>query len=200
MQTPRAISGWILAAAIAGLVAGAAPAAAKQCSDVEILRSPGRATVGHVLRVQNSAENCGSASQEGFLLTWGEVVSIGEGTAEGDLSVMVLRLDDPNLGEVVLAPAAALEAMGFLAEVGDRVRARVFVDERTKRAFAQKVLNRDRGLMIRLRTLKGLPLCDARGHWQGAHHRDLRDRVSDRRPRKPVRRHLDRPRPRPQSR
>ena len=113
----------------------------------------------------------------------GQIVEIGQAEAEGGLPVTILRIEDRSgVSEVLLAPPASLEEMGFEAIVGDRVRAKVFVDEGSQRSYAQKVLNRDRGLMVRLRTLNRLPLWDARGSWQGARQRTHETRRAQRRP------------------
>jgi len=84
------------------------------------------------------------------------------------MTVVRLRVDDPEPEEieVLLAPEAALRQTGFEIERGDRVRASIFLSA-ADRAEAHKVLNLSRNTMVRLRTLRGVPLWDRAGQWQG---------------------------------
>jgi hypothetical protein len=67
---------------------------------------------------------------------------------------------------VLLGPEQALDEIGFAVEAGDRLRVRVFrADEGAVRAH--KVLNLSRGTMVRLRTLRQVPLWNGQGAWQG---------------------------------
>src|SRR6185295_11068013 len=68
---------------------------------------------------------------------------------------------------VLVAPAEVLADIGFSVAVGDQVRARVFLEPVSRLAYAQKLLNESRDLMVRLRTLRHEPLWDAAGKWQG---------------------------------
>ena len=142
--------GAVLAAAVAALAA--------------LLAAPPAAAAGRALRDLEGA-----------------VVEIGSGTAEADLAVVTVTLD---VGEaeplaVALAPASVLDATGFEVEVGDRLRARVFVDDAGAGApgaalaappalTAQKVLNLSRDLLLRLRTFNRQPVWDAEGRWEGS--------------------------------
>jgi hypothetical protein len=86
----------------------------------------------------------------------------------GDVTSVRLMVDkpEPREMEVLLAPESALRQTGFEIEVGDRLRARIFLtgDDALE---AHKVLNLSRGMMVRLRTLRRVPLWDGNGQWQG---------------------------------
>jgi len=102
----------------------------------------------------------------------GVVIAIETLTAssrvEPGMTAVRLRVDDPEPEEidVLLAPEAALRQTGFEIEPGDRVRASIFLSG-ADRAEAHKVLNVSRNTMVRLRTLRGVPLWDRAGQWQG---------------------------------
>ena len=99
----------------------------------------------------------------------GKVASVGEAAGEGDLPVVTLELQTRDGDfQVLVAPAAVLADIGFSVAVGDQVRARVFLEPVSRLAYAQKLLNQSRDLMIRLRTLRHEPLWDAAGKWQGS--------------------------------
>jgi hypothetical protein len=99
----------------------------------------------------------------------GKVAEIGETAGEGKLPVVTLKLQTRD-GEfqVLVAPAEVLSDIGFSVRVGDQVRARVFLAPVSRLAYAQKLLNQSRDLMVRLRTLRHEPLWDAAGKWQGS--------------------------------
>jgi hypothetical protein len=101
----------------------------------------------------------------------GEVVEVGEHLAEGGLPALTvsLRVDGGGDSEpivVVLGPQSALDEIGFEVAVGDRLRVRLFVGEE-RVAYAQKVMNTSRRTMLRLRTLRQVPLWSASGRWDG---------------------------------
>jgi hypothetical protein len=99
----------------------------------------------------------------------GKVAEVRETAGEGKLPVVTLTLETRD-GEfqVLVAPAEALSDIGFSVGVGDQVRARVFLAPVSRVAYAQKLLNQSRDLMVRLRTLRHEPLWDAAGKWQGS--------------------------------
>jgi len=88
--------------------------------------------------------------------------------AGGNIIAVRLVLDKPESREIdlLLAPDTALSQTGFEIEAGDRLRARVFLTGEDA-LEAHKVMNLSRGMMIRLRTLRGVPLWDGSGRWQG---------------------------------
>lgn len=99
----------------------------------------------------------------------GTVARVDEAAGEGELPLLSLDLATAD-GEVriLVAPPAALDGIGFEVRPGDRLRARVFLDPGSQVAYAQKILNQSRDLMVRLRTLRHEPLWDAAGNWQGS--------------------------------
>ena len=99
----------------------------------------------------------------------GKVAEIGEAAGEGKLPVVTLKLQTRDGDfQVLVAPAEILAGIGFSVAVGDQVRARVFLEPVSRLAYAQKLLNESRDLMVRLRTLHHEPLWDAAGNWQGS--------------------------------
>jgi len=94
-----------------------------------------------------------------------ETASGGPGEA---VTAIRLRADDPQPRpmRILLAPESALRETGFEVEAGDRLRARVFLSGGDT-FEAHKVRNLSRGTMVRLRTLRRIPLWDADGRWQG---------------------------------
>lgn len=106
---------------------------------------------------------------DALLTIEGTVDRVGETAGEGEVPLLSLDLqtgDGPV--RVLVAPPGALAGIGFEVQPGDRVRARVFLDPASQVAYAQKILNQSRDLMIRLRTLRQEPLWDAAGNWQGS--------------------------------
>lgn len=100
----------------------------------------------------------------------GVVFAVETVSAEGGGNITAVRLvlERPESREidVLLAPANALSQTGFEIEAGDRLRARVFLTGEDA-LEAHKVMNLSRGMMIRLRTLRRVPLWDGSGRWQG---------------------------------
>jgi uncharacterized membrane protein YgcG len=102
----------------------------------------------------------------------GEVLHVRELPGEQDLPnrVLDLRLEEESEGAttlaVMLAPGKALDDIGFTAEPGDHVQVRIFVGD-AEPARVHKIMNTSRGLMVRLRTLREIPLWDGDGTWQG---------------------------------
>jgi len=99
----------------------------------------------------------------------GEVTAVYEHPAEGGLAVIgasVLCGDETH--QILLAPRTALDEIGFGIQPGDRIRARLFSSEDDGSSRVQKILNRTRGEMVRLRTLRRDPLWDGAGHWHGS--------------------------------
>jgi len=88
--------------------------------------------------------------------------------AGGATTAVRLRLDEPpgKEIEVLLAPPSALSQSGFEVETGDLLRARIFLTE-GEAVEAHKVMNISRGTMVRLRTLRRVPLWDGNGQWHG---------------------------------
>lgn len=80
---------------------------------------------------------------------------------------------EPHRLDVLLAPESALRETGFEVAPGDRLRARIFLSGGDT-VEAHKVLNLSRGMMLRLRTLRRVPLWDSDGRWQGGPGRDHR--------------------------
>jgi hypothetical protein len=87
---------------------------------------------------------------------------------EGEVTSVRLLVDDPDSREldVLLAPENALRETGFEVEPGDRMRAKIFLSDGPE-VEAHKVMNLSRGMMVRLRTLRKVPLWDSQGQWQG---------------------------------
>ncbi len=99
----------------------------------------------------------------------GVVASIDEHKGEGDLETLAVELtlsESQETRVVLLAPPESCREIGFEIEVGDRIRARIFVDAEGP-AKAHKALNLTRGTMVRFRTLRSVPLWTASGAWQG---------------------------------
>jgi len=120
------------------------------------------------LGVQAGTSRAGEISST-VLVIEGQVTAVYEHPAEGGLAVIgasVLCGDATH--EILLAPRTALEEIGFGIEPGDEVRARLFSSEDDGSSRVQKILNRTRGEMVRLRTLRRDPLWDGTGHWHGS--------------------------------
>ena len=116
-----------------------------------------------------SAAPQGTAADTVLRTLEGKVAAVGETAGEGDLPVVTLEMQTRDGDfKVLVAPAEVLADIGFSVAVGDRVRVRVFLEPVSRLAYAQKLLNQSRDLMIRLRTLRHEPLWDAAGKWQGS--------------------------------
>jgi len=101
----------------------------------------------------------------------GAVGAVERLPAGSDGGMMAVRLQveegaGPRELEVLLAPERALSESGFEVAAGDRLRARVFLSDGGA-VEAHKVMNLSRGTLVRLRTLRRVPLWDASGRWQG---------------------------------
>ncbi len=99
----------------------------------------------------------------------GQVISIGQFEGESHLEVVMVSLatggqDEPPV-EILLAPETVCSQIGFEIRMGDRLRARVFLDDGPQRV--QKIQNLTRGTMVRMRTLHSRPLWNAVGAWYG---------------------------------
>jgi len=101
----------------------------------------------------------------------GTVLDVGSQPGEGALQLVTARLAlDGGQGqelELLLAPSAVLDEIGFAVEPGDRIKARVFAAE-SGPSKVHKARNLSRRSMTRLRTLRQTPLWDGSGHWMGA--------------------------------
>jgi hypothetical protein len=100
----------------------------------------------------------------------GTVLEIGILPGEGGLDLVAVRLASSTPGasdlELLLAPSSVLEETGFAIRSGDQLKARIFTDNDGP-ATVHKVKNLTQGSMVRLRTLRQVPLWDGVGQWQG---------------------------------
>ena len=116
----------------------------------------------------------GAASTTGghsaLALVEGTVLEIGTLPGEGGLELLTVRIStqQPDSSEIdlLLAPQSALEETGFSVQPGDRLKARVFTTDEGP-AMVHKIRNMSQGSMVRLRTLRRIPLWDGAGMWQG---------------------------------
>jgi hypothetical protein len=112
----------------------------------------------------------------------GEVLELGLVPGEGDMDVVLVSLSqgagEPPL-RILLAPPGLLAEIGFSLEAGDRLKIKYFTGE-DETCKAHKVLNNTRGLMVRLRTLRQIPLWSNQGLWQGGPGRIHRGAASSR--------------------
>lgn len=100
----------------------------------------------------------------------GTILEVGALPGEGGLELVTVRLstqgpDSAEL-ELLLAPRSVLEETGFSVQSGDHIKARVFTADEGP-ATVHKVRNMSQGSMLRLRTLRQIPLWDGAGRWQG---------------------------------
>jgi hypothetical protein len=110
-----------------------------------------------------------AASKVALRTVEGTVSAVEILPGEGDLELLAVELA-PEQGEpmkVLLAPEETCRDIGFEIDEGDRLRVRVFVGESGEVAKAQKVQNITRGLMVRFRTMRTVPLWSATGAWHG---------------------------------
>lgn len=104
----------------------------------------------------------------------GVVLEVSQVEGEGGIAVVQVSIaadEAPGPARsILLAPLGALVEIGFTVAPGDHLKVKYFVgdDEGGK---AHKVLNTSRGLMVRLRTLRQVPLWTNQGHWQGGQGR-----------------------------
>lgn len=100
----------------------------------------------------------------------GTVLEIGTLPGEGGLELVTVRISsqqsDSGELDLLLAPKSVLEETGFSVQSGDRLKARVFTADEGP-ARVHKVRNMSQGSMVRLRTLRKIPLWDGAGMWQG---------------------------------
>jgi hypothetical protein len=100
----------------------------------------------------------------------GTVVAVSSLRAEGDLEVVsvALHTGDADSGQLdlLLAPQQVLQEISFDLEAGDRLRARVFVEEAGP-LKVHKAMNLTRGTMVRFRSLREVPLWGTSGDWEG---------------------------------
>lgn len=100
----------------------------------------------------------------------GTVLEVGIHPGEGGLELVTVRLSterpDSQELELLLAPQSALEETGFTVQQGDRLKARIFTADEGP-ASVHKVQNLSQNSMVRLRTLRQIPLWDGAGMWQG---------------------------------
>jgi len=115
-------------------------------------------------RAEHSAERSSLVTVEGIV---DAVETRFADQGEGITSVR-LRVDEPDARDldILLAPESALRETGFEIEAGDRLRARIFLSDDPE-VEAHKVMNLSRGMMVRLRTVRRVPLWDSDGQWQG---------------------------------
>jgi len=111
-----------------------------------------------------------AANRASLITVEGIVSAVETLPAESGGAITLVRLQveghEPREIDILLAPEAALRQTGFEIEAGDRLRARIFLTGDD--AFeAHKVMNVSRGMMVRLRTLRRVPLWDSDGRWQG---------------------------------
>lgn len=112
----------------------------------------------------------GAASKVALRTLEGSVVAVEALPGEGDLELLAVALAVHGQEEpvkVLLAPEQTCREIGFEIEEGDQLRVRVFVGEPGVPAKAQKAQNISRGLMVRFRTVRTIPLWSATGVWHG---------------------------------
>lgn len=106
-----------------------------------------------------------------FTTLEGTVGTVGEHQAEGELRLLSVELEtglpERDKVTVLLGPAATCREIGLVVEEGDRVRVKVFVGEEGEPLEAQKILNMSRSVMVRLRSMRNVPLWSANGAWEG---------------------------------
>jgi len=100
----------------------------------------------------------------------GRVLSLSSSKGESDLDLLTVDLaiegGNAKTVQLMLAPDQIFDEIGFSVNVGDRLRARVFVDS-AEPAPVHKVQNLSQGTIVRLRTLRATPLWNTSGRWQG---------------------------------
>jgi hypothetical protein len=100
----------------------------------------------------------------------GTVVALSSLPAEGNLEVVAVALDtggaEPRQLDLLLAPQQVLDEISFGLETGDRLRARIFVNDEGP-VKVHKALNLTRGTMVRFRSLRQVPLWSTAGDWEG---------------------------------
>ena len=98
-------------------------------------------------------------------------LAVGEFQGEDELKLLSVDLAPKGRTDqevtILLGPVETCREIGLVVEQGDRLRARVFVGEEGEPVKAQKVLNLSRSVMLRLRTMRDVPLWNTAGAWQG---------------------------------
>jgi hypothetical protein len=116
------------------------------------------------------AEGEHSALRTSLRTVEGTVAAVSSRPAEGNLDVVAVTLDTGDAGakhlELLLAPQQVLDEISFGIEEGDRLRARVFVDDQGP-LKVHKAMNLTRGTMVRFRSLRKIPLWGREGNWEG---------------------------------
>lgn len=124
-----------------------------------------------------------AGAQSSLGVVEGSVLEVGIQPGEGGLELVTVRLStgqpEARELELLLAPQVVLEETGFTVQQGDRLKARIFTTAERGPAAVHKVRNLSQDLMVRLRTLRQIPLWDSAGRWQGGpgwggHGRQLR--------------------------
>ena len=109
-----------------------------------------------------------------FFHVEGRVVAVERTTGPNGLDLLEAEIEvdtEPARKlRLLLAPPGICEQIGFAVDEGDLLRARVFA-EGTGVHEVQKVSNLSRGTMVRLRTMRHIPLWSASGSWYGGEMR-----------------------------
>ncbi len=123
-----------------------------------------------VLVAVSAAGGAGASSRDEVVETVeGVVTSAAERPAEGGLAVVVIRVETAGVTrELLLAPRRTLEDAGLPLVTGDRVRVRVLKDDADGPDRVHRIDNLTRSWSARLRTLRGVPMWNAEGAWQGS--------------------------------
>lgn len=122
-----------------------------------------------LLSLTSAADHERTAGRASLAKVEGVVISVETFSGDGgDLTVARIRVgeSEPRELSIALAPEETLSQIGFDVQVGDRLRARIFLSDEDP-VLAHKVLNLTRGTMVRFRTLTRIPLWNGRGQWQG---------------------------------
>lgn len=112
----------------------------------------------------------GPAPRSSLKTVEGEVLEVGHVAGEGGIMVVQVKIapkgDQEHPRLILLAPPEAMKSIGFTIEPGDKLKVKYFVGDEGN-GKAHKVLNSTRGLMVRLRTLRQIPMWDNQGCWRG---------------------------------
>lgn len=113
----------------------------------------------------------GASSYSALSVVEGTVIEVGSLPGEGGLELVTVRLASELSGsgevDLLLAPQSTLEEAGFSVQDGDRLKARVFSEDQGP-VRVHKVRNLSQDSMVRLRTLRQIPLWNGAGAWQGS--------------------------------
>jgi hypothetical protein len=114
------------------------------------------------------------ADQKKFSFTTfeGRIVAVGALAGEGEIELLSVDVatgsSPPKRVTVLLGPVDACREIGFEVDEGDEVRVRALVAGEGEPLKAQRILNLSRRVMVRFRTMRGLPLWNSAGAWQGS--------------------------------